>query len=65
MSLSSSNKVVDAAEGQKASLYFLSLMFELIKDYKKDDSKESMTLSTFISLEILSNSSNSVYQGDI
>ena len=42
MSLSSSNKVVDAAEGQKASLYFLSLMFELIKDYKKDDSKESM-----------------------
>ena len=40
-------------------------MFELIKDYKKDDSKDSMTLSTFISLEILSNSSNSVYQGDI
>ena len=43
--------MVDVAGGKKAFVftYLLSLVFELIKDYKKNpNSKESMTVSTFI-----------------
>ena len=46
MSLLSSKKVVDAAGGQKT--YFFSLMFEMIKYYKKDDYKESMSVLKYL-----------------